>query len=105
LSEIQVVEKEYLLMNTPEETRTLALAWVKQGTIHWEEWWVKRHGETLKKVPGLQNHVSFANYDLNRSGCPPVVLEDDKLEIHNVPLSKLDVVQQIIEYHGFQIVS
>ena len=82
---------------------TLQIAWVKQGTIKWEEWYVERHGKRLEKMPVLKDHVSFANYDLQLNNCPTIVLGEDKLEIQDVPEGKLGPVARILEYHGFRI--
>lgn len=87
----------------PTTQKTLLLAWTKQGTIQWENWYTQQHGQHLQSIPGLKDHVSFANYDLQQNNCPALVMENERLEIRNVPPQKLHIIQQIIEYHGFKI--
>ena len=89
----------------PTQNKTLQVTWEKQGIIHWEYWWVQRHGEVLERIPGLKDHISFANYDLQRNKCPRMVLGTNALEIRDVPDDKLAVVGQILDYHGFRIIS
>ena len=85
--------------------KTVLVDWVKQGAIHWEDWWVKDHGYALDRIPGLKDHISFANYDLERNGCPIITLNGKQLELKDVPDDKIMVVYQILDYHGFKVVS
>ena len=84
---------------------TLKVAWVKEGKKRWEDWWVERRGYSLTKIPGLKDHVGFANYDLSQNDCPTLTLGDDVLEIADVTDKQLPTVLAILDYHGFQVVS
>lgn len=83
--------------------QTLNIVWTKQGTIKWEEWWVDGHGHKLDRIPGLKDHISFANFDLNQLGCPSISVTEEGLEIRDIPDEKLDTVERIIHYHGFSL--
>lgn len=50
----------------------LNLKWANQGDVHWQKDWTTRHGYTRTHIPGLAEHVSFANYDLQRAGLPQI---------------------------------
>jgi len=82
---------------------TLRLSWIKYGNIRWEEWYVRQHGRNLKKLAGLSEHVSFANYDLKRNNYPSIIFDEDRLEISDISESDIPNVRQILENHGFQI--
>jgi hypothetical protein len=92
-------------MFSQESKKTVELVWTRQGNIKWENWWVEQHGHTRTKIPGREDHISFANVDLKHNRCPTIVLQGECLIIQNIPERRLPVVKQIIEYHGFEIVS
>lgn len=83
--------------------QTLKLVWVKQGTIRWENWWIEQNGHKLETIPGLLDHISFANFDLQHNGCPLIIIDDSCLEIRNIPDDKIDLIKGIIYYHGFSL--
>jgi hypothetical protein len=86
-----------------DNKQTLNIVWTKQGTINWEDWWVKGQGHKLDKIPGLKDHISFADFDLKRNGCPLITVTDDGLEIRDISADKLETVERIIHYHGFSL--
>lgn len=84
---------------------TLRIEWVKQGNIRWEDWYVEKKGYQIDKIPGLKDHISFANFDLSQNGCPTIVAKENILEIQDLPNNKIQIATQILAYHGFKIVS
>lgn len=78
--------------------------WVKQGTINWGQAWVERHGQTRSRIPGLDDHISFVNHDLQRNGYPRVEKSSDGSLVIDVPDSgQTPIVADILGYHGFVI--
>ena len=53
-------------------TVRLQVVWARQGSINWEDDWVESSGHVRSKVPGLAEHVGFANHDLARRALPPI---------------------------------
>jgi hypothetical protein len=82
---------------------TLKIAWVRQGHINWEEWYVESHGHKFEQTGSLKEHVSFADFDLKRKGCPPITMKGACLEVVDVPMRQLRLVVQILDYHGFEV--
>ena len=54
----------------------LYLAWEKQGKVHWDEEWIKQNGPVRQRIPGLDDHISFANFDLKNNGLPLIQTAD-----------------------------
>jgi hypothetical protein len=50
----------------------LYLAWERQGKVHWTEDWVRQHGPIRQRIPGLEDHISFANFDLKQNDLPQI---------------------------------
>ena len=76
--------------------------WVREGEVMWSQGWVERNGQTRSHIPGLDDHISFANYDLQRKGYPSVEkTTDGSLVIDVTPLTDRGVLSEIIGYHGF----
>lgn len=48
----------------------LYLAWEHQGKIWWNDDWLKRYGPVRSRIPGFDDHVSFANFDLGQNALP-----------------------------------
>ncbi len=44
--------------------------WIAQGSVVWEDWWTREKGHTRSQMPDLDNHISFAQYDLHEAGLP-----------------------------------
>ena len=84
-------------------TRTLYITWVKQGTIQWEKWYTERYGNKLQKLPSMDDHISFANFDLKNNQCSTIKKQADNLVIQDIPEEKLRLAVSIIAYHGFSI--
>lgn len=52
----------------------LNLQWQRQGRIWWNQHWLESHGPTRERIPGFDDHVSFANYDLRLNSLPQIQL-------------------------------
>jgi hypothetical protein len=50
--------------------RPLYLNWERQGKLWWGEGWLEQHGPVRERIPGFSDHISFANYDLEKNGLP-----------------------------------
>ncbi len=48
------------------------LSWEQQGEVRREEWWTDEHGYTRAHLPGLAEHIRFANFELGRAGLPKI---------------------------------
>ncbi len=53
------------------------LKWVRQGRVAWRTDWVNKYGPTRSHLPGLGEHISFANFDLKRNSLPMIELDSD----------------------------
>jgi len=84
---------------------TLGVIWVKQGKKQWEDWWVQRHGQRLEQMPGLKDHIGFANYDLQQNGFARLTVMESGLELRDVSPSLIPKAVQILRYHGFEVTS
>ena len=84
---------------------TLRIEWEKQGNIRWEDWYVKEKGHNIDEIPGLKEHISFANFELNEKGCPTIIVDNSILEIQDIPTYKVQTAIDVLTYHGFKIVS
>jgi hypothetical protein len=49
------------------------LQWVRQGKVAWREDWVGRYGASRTHIPTLDEHIGFANFDLQRNDLPTMV--------------------------------
>ncbi len=47
----------------------IPIMWKRRGNVHWDDWWFESEGPVRSHVPNLDNHISFANFDLARY-CP-----------------------------------
>ncbi len=82
----------------------VTVEWVRDGTIQWEAWWVRRHGYTRNPdPPGRQAHIGFANEDLRRNGLPLLRTTPDGALYADVSDGRIADFRSVIEYHGFQI--
>ncbi|MGQ0433081.1 MAG: hypothetical protein ACT452_11825 [Microthrixaceae bacterium] len=84
--------------------KTLAVHWIQDGNIHWEDWWVKRYGRQRTRIPGEAEHVSFANFDLKRNGLPSIRETRDGLLYVEVHPANESSVKNILSYHGFETI-
>lgn len=76
---------------------------VAPGTIQWEEWWVRRHGENLGRTPTEDDQISFANFDLTNNGYPRVSRIDDRLVVSAARQEHLSGIEEVLSYHGFSV--
>lgn len=81
--------------------------WTAQGDVRWEPWWVERYGHTRSRIPDLEDHLSFVNFDLSRNGYRTVTRDErGRLVINERPsLHQLGVpsIELILEKHGFRL--
>ena len=81
--------------------------WIKRatsGTIQWEDWWVRRHGQNLKKIPTEEDQVSFANFDLTNNGYPRISRIRGELVVVGAREDSREGIEEVLAYHGFSIV-
>lgn len=60
-------------MNDPRdllEDSPLYLIWKRQGKVWWDEEWMEDRGPVRQRIPDLDDHISFANYDLKLNDLP-----------------------------------
>jgi hypothetical protein len=98
----------------------LNISWVRQGQVSWSEDWVEGRGYTRGHIPGLADHISFANYDLAESGLPKIqkhsdgdlYIEFDPMEAVTLSQNEdsdqisnraIKLIASIIADHGFDI--
>lgn len=55
----------------------LYLSWTSQGKIWWNENWLRVHGPVRERIPGFDDHVSFANFDLRLNKLPRIELASE----------------------------
>lgn len=79
------------------------VTWASDGTVEWEHWWVQRHGHVRSRQPTEEQHVSFANYDLQKNGLPRLASQADGNYVIFVEQSDYANVKYLLEYHGFAI--
>ena len=51
----------------------------------------------------MNDHVSFANFDLKNNQCSTIIKEADSLIIRDIPEEKLRLAASLLAYHGFSI--
>lgn len=98
----------------------IEISWVRQGDVIWNEDWVELHGHQRSKLPELQDHIGFANYDLRAAGLPEISeLEDgtltivfDECQVTGLPRNAgimllhsaaVKTLLAVIEPHGFSL--
>jgi hypothetical protein len=94
--------------------------WAKQGKVNWESDWVADRGYARSHIPGLDEHVGFANHDLQINGLPVIQKDESNrlyLDVDLVSLSGLppnagiavlygramDRIMPVLKYHGFDL--
>lgn len=65
-------ELEHRLADVP-----LYLSWTSHGKIWWSVDWLRVHGPVRERIPGFDDHVSFANFDLRQNKLPQIELATD----------------------------
>jgi hypothetical protein len=81
----------------------VGVAWSEDGSINWENWWVRRHGHTRTRLPGESDHVSFVNFDLLRNGLPRLATDGDGFLCIDVTQRDYHNAVYWLEYHGFRV--
>jgi hypothetical protein len=80
------------------------IVWARQGTVQWEEWWVRQHGPSRSHVPSMEEHVGFANFDLERNGLPRILRGSNGDFYLDLPNDlHASGAKRVIEYHGFEL--
>ncbi|MEU9978913.1 hypothetical protein [Streptomyces sp. NPDC051014] len=72
------------------------------GSIHWEDWWVRRHGRTRQNIPSFDDYLGFIDFDLAHNGLPRLSQDGERVVLKRVPLARVAAVRHIVEYHGFR---
>jgi hypothetical protein len=80
----------------------LVISRQSEGSIHWEDWWLRRHGQVRHDIPTFDDYLGFIDFDLSNNGLPRLSRAGDKIVLKRVPLARVAVARQIIEYHGFK---
>lgn len=85
--------------------RRLNLEWVRQGNVRWRDWWVRQHGYTRSHIPGLEEHIGFANFDLAHNGVPGIsVGSRGELYIdHDPDSTSTALILAVVREHGFDL--
>jgi hypothetical protein len=79
------------------------LRWVSQGQTDWTGWWVARYGQTKSHTPTEEEHVSFANFDLEQAGMPRIH-NNGRIRAISLSGSELPRATRILEKHGFMVI-
>ena len=84
------------------------VTWERQGAVRWQEWWIKQNGPTRTHIPGLDEHISFVNFDLRRLGYPSLSREvtgDLYITLPDEPMHRDNMLRasEILENHGFKL--
>jgi hypothetical protein len=69
--------------------------WSRQGRVHWEQHWLDEHGPVRSRIPDLNDHMSFVNYDLRHNGHREVTEDDAGLLWLEIP----HLEQAVMEIH------
>jgi hypothetical protein len=87
---------------------TYEVTWARQGTVRWEKWWLDERGPWRTHIPGFEEHVGFANFDLGRNGLPELrVTANGALAIDLDSQHQLNELREnaaeILNWHGFKL--
>ena len=94
--------------------------WAKQGKVKWSDDWVDARGYSRSHIPGLDEHLGFANYDLRLNGLPEIqrnregrlYLNVDLVAVSGLPRnagiltlfdSAMAQIMPVLNYHGFEL--
>jgi hypothetical protein len=75
-----------------------------EGSIRWEDWWVRRNGHTRQTMPTFEDYLGFIDYDLSNNALPRLSREGTRIVLRRVPRARVVAAQQIVAYHGFRAV-
>jgi len=77
--------------------------WIRQGKVAWRRDWVDKYGPSRTHIPGLYEHIGYANFDLKRNNLPTIA-KDDAGELYVMairPLTEAEMVQIHAEMLGY----
>lgn len=78
--------------------------WARQGQLKWGEGWLKTYGPTRTRIPDYEDHIKFANFDLEHNGLPVLREDEQGLTIDDsLTPERRSVLLQILSYHGFEL--
>jgi len=94
--------------------------WANQGKVHWNDDWVESRGYARSHIPGLDEHIGFANYDLRMNRLPEIqrnragrlYLDVDLVAVSGLPPNAgtmtlfdrtMTRIMPLLKYHGFEI--
>lgn len=81
------------------------VAWKRQGTVTWEPGFE----QTRSRIPGLDDHIGFANYDLRYGGLPEIHKDPSGDLFIDLPIglahdnSMRRKIVSILSEHGFEL--
>jgi hypothetical protein len=74
----------------------LYLAWRRQGKLWWNEEWIQANGPVRQRIPGLEDHISFANFDLRQNGDPQIAMTSEgRPFVMCIPLMSEDDLRRV----------
>lgn len=79
---------------------TKKIKWVRQGNIKWELPWRIFNGKKRSKTPDLNDHISFVKFDLNKVSA--TIFQDNEIIYVEYDEKNHNVVEEILNYHGFE---
>ena len=87
------------------EPRPFKLKWERQGKVAWRADWVSTYGPTRHHIPGLDEHIGFANFDLETNSLPTIAKGSDgqPYVIAIPPLTEVEMSEirrEMIGYFG-----
>ena len=85
------------------ESVDLVIQHESEGTIKWEQWWVAKHGYERRDLPTYEDYLSFIDVDLAHNGLPRLTRRGDQIVIPRVPVDRVSIATQVVEYHGFRV--
>ena len=85
------------------EKNVYRLRWISQGQADWAGWWVARYGRTKSHTPTEEEHVSFANFDLEQAGLPRINT-NGRIRAISLAGDELPRATRILEKHGFIVI-
>ena len=86
--------------------KTVRIKWSTQGRVFFNDTFIGRFFRKRRtRIPDLDDHISFADFDLKAAGLPQITVKPDKqLVIVSIHSDKLPLLKKILAYHGFDIV-
>ena len=80
----------------------LKIIWKRQGDVKWEDWWVEKYDRKRARVPDINDHISFANFDLKNYHAR--IFEEGSNLFVELLLGTETSVKMVLSYHGFEII-